>query len=131
MKASYQTRQRACMLSFLEKHRGEMLTIEEIVAGLGEDAMGKSTAYRTVARLCEEGKLHRSVREGTRLAVYQLEGAGCCAEHLHLKCVNCGLLIHLDESAQRAITGATGFVIDDERSMLYGLCAHCAEVHGK
>ena len=126
MKATYQTHQRRALLDFFESGEGREYTIEEILSGLGESAPGKSTVYRLVKKLEEEGTLRRITREGTSKAVYQLSGADCCAEHLHIKCVDCGLLVHLDHEAQDELARTTGFVIDDSRSMLYGHCARCA-----
>ena len=123
---SYNTKQRSAVLGFYEKHSGEQYTIDELITGLGDSAPGKSTVYRLVGRLEEEGALRRFTREGTSKAVYQLAGAKCCSEHLHIKCLDCGLLIHLDHDAQDELTKSTGFVIDDGLSMLYGVCADCA-----
>ena len=126
MKATYQTQQRMTLLDFFESGVGREFTIEEIIDGLGDNAPGKSTVYRLVKKLEEEGTLRRITREGTSKSVYQLAGSECCAEHLHIKCVDCGLLVHLDHEAQDELTRTTGFVIDDSRSMLYGKCARCA-----
>lgn len=126
MKATYQTQQRMTLLDFFESGAGSEFTIEEIIDGLGDSAPGKSTVYRLVKKLEEEGILRRITREGTNKAVYQLAGSECCAEHLHIKCVDCGLLVHLDHEAQDELSRTTGFVIDDSRSMLYGKCARCA-----
>lgn len=126
MKATYQTHQRLALLDFFDSGAGREFTIEEIIDGLGKDAPGKSTVYRLVKKLEEEGILRRITREGSNKAAYQLSGTDCCAEHLHIKCVDCGLLVHLDHAAQDELARTTGFVIDDSRSMLYGKCARCA-----
>jgi len=126
MKATYQTQQRRTLIDFFECAGGHELTIEEIIDGLGDEAPGKSTVYRLVKKLEEEGTLRRIIREGSGKTAFQLEGSECCAEHLHIKCVDCGLLLHLDRAAQDALAEKTGFVIDDTRSMLYGKCARCA-----
>ena len=126
MKAPYNTKQRSAVLSFFEDNAEGQFTIDELIEHLGETAPGKSTVYRLVKKLEEDGELRRFTREGTTKAVYQLAGANCCSEHLHIKCVDCGLLIHLDHEAQDELTKSTGFVIDDSLSMLYGVCADCA-----
>lgn len=126
MKSAYNTKQRSAVLGFFEEHAQEQFTIDELISGLDSSAPGKSTVYRLVGKLEEEGALRRFSREGTSKAVYQLAGANCCSEHLHIKCVDCGLLIHLDHDAQDELTKSTGFVIDDSLSMLYGVCADCA-----
>ena len=126
MKASYNTKQRSAVLCFFEENAGEQFTIDELMERLEEAAPGKSTVYRLVKKLEEEGAVRRFTREGTSKSVYQLAGASCCSEHLHIKCVDCGLLIHLDHEAQDELVKSTGFVIDDSLSMLYGKCAACA-----
>lgn len=126
MRTSYQTQQKTALLDFLQKNAEQQFTIEEIISALGEEAPGKSTAYRLIKKLCDENLVRRFTRDGTASAVYQLAGKSCCAEHLHIKCVNCGLLIHLDNAACDALAKTTGFEIDDEKSMLYGRCAACA-----
>ena len=126
MKATYQTQQRRAILDFFESGAGKEYTVEELLEGLGESAPGKSTVYRLVKKLEEDGILRRSTREGTGKAAFGLLGGDRCAEHLHIRCTGCGLLLHLDNTAQDELTRSTGFVIDDSRSMLYGRCARCA-----
>lgn len=123
---SYQTHQKIALLEFLAKDPQRQYTIDELIEQMGEDAPAKSTAYRLVKKLGDEGLVRRFAREGSAGAVYQLAGKSCCSEHLHIKCLGCGLLIHLDGRAQEELAKSTGFVIDDERSMLYGRCAQCA-----
>ena len=125
MRTSYQTQQKAALLAFLERNAEHQFTIDEIIATMGEAAPAKSTAYRLIKKLCDDGQVRRFTREGTACSVYQLAGSSCCSEHLHIKCVDCGLLIHLDSAACDTLAKATGFVIDDEKSMLYGHCANC------
>lgn len=125
MRETYQTQQKTALLSFLSRNADRPYTVDEIMAGMGAQAPGKSTAYRLIKKLCDEGQLRRFVREGTSSAVYQIAGKSCCCEHLHIRCVDCGRLIHLDDKAQEALSKSTGFVIDDVRSMLYGHCAEC------
>lgn len=124
--AVYQTKPRKKLIELLEDNREKRLSVDEILEALGEDSPGKSTVYRLVKSMEEEGELVRFTREGTNKAEYQLCGASCCSEHLHMRCTGCGLLIHLDSKAQEALTKSTGFVIDDLHSMLYGKCAACA-----
>lgn len=123
---NYQTHQKAALLRFLENNPERRYTIDEMIEQMGEDAPAKSTAYRLVKKLGYEGLVCRFARDGSAGAVYQLAEKGCCAEHLHIKCLGCGLLIHLDSRAQEELTKGTGFVLDDERSILYGRCAECA-----
>ena len=126
MRESYNTQHKSELLEFLRCNPEGQFSIDEIIDGMGKSAPVKSTAYRLIKKLCDEGIVRRFAREGTSCAVYQLAGMSCCSEHLHIKCVECGLLIHLDKAEQDAIAKTTGFVIDDVRSMLYGRCEACA-----
>ncbi len=125
MKTTYQTKARKLIISLLTENADERLSIEDIMLRIGEGTVGKSTVYRQMKLLCDEGLAHRfSTDDG--MSLYQLAGKSCCSEHLHLKCLDCGLLLHLDERAQTELCRSTGFVIDDGISMLYGKCARCA-----
>ncbi len=123
---TYQTQQKTALLGFLEDNPERQYTIDELILEMGSSAPAKSTTYRLVKKLCDSGLVRRFAREGAAGAVYQLAGKSCCSEHLHIKCLDCGLLIHLDNRAQEELSKITGFVLDDERSMLYGRCAACA-----
>ena len=126
MRTSYQTQQKTAVLDFLRANAKRQFTVDELISAMGENAPVKSTAYRLINKLCDEGKVRRFSRDDTKCAVYQLAGEHCCSEHLHIKCLDCGALMHLDPAAQAMLTEKTGFVIDDLRSMLYGKCAACA-----
>ena len=93
MDMSYRTHQRLALLGFLENNPERQYTIDEMIEQLGEDAPAKSTAYRIVKKLCDEGFIRRFSREGTAGAVYQLAGKCCCAEHLHIRCLECALIM--------------------------------------
>ncbi len=125
MKTTYQTKARKLILKLLSENADERLSIEDIMLRMGDAAPGKSTIYRQMKLLCDEGLTHRFLTEDG-VASYQLSGKSCCSEHLHLKCLDCGLLLHLDERTQSELCRSTGFVIDDDISMLYGKCARCA-----
>lgn len=128
MRSSYQTKPRRALLECFENNRDRQLTTDDVLALLGSSAPGKSTVYRLIKKLCDEGVLRRFALDGSSRSAYQLAGASCCSEHLHIKCTGCGMLLHLDKSAQDELTRKTGFVIDDVRSMLYGKCEKCSEV---
>ena len=54
-----------------------------------------------------------------------------CREHLHLKCVQCGRIYHLDchfmDEVRAHLMAEHGFTLQCEGSVLYGLCRHCAQ----
>ena len=69
-------------------------------------------------------------------AVYQYVELGHhCEEHLHLKCVNCGKIIHLecafmDEICEHILLDH-GFELQCKNSILYGTCKECAAAKEK
>ena len=105
MRGTYQTRQRRAVLEFLAQHAERQFTVDELLAAMGTAAPGRSTAYRLLDRLAEEGAVRRFLPEGTHTAAYQATATGHCDAHLHLKCVTCGKLIHLDETISDAVQG--------------------------
>lgn len=129
MRGRYQTRQRLAVLDFLARHGDRQFTVDALLAEMGEDAPGRSTAYRLLDRLAEEGTVRRFLPEGTHTAAYQATATGHCDTHLHLKCMTCGRLIHLDEAISDAVQSdllcRAGFAVDDSRTTIFGTCANC------
>ena len=131
---SYNTEQRAMLTGFLKDNNESALSAEEIAEGLKEkykeEAPGKSTVYRLLSRLCEEGSVKRFSSEcGTKL--YQLSKGKDCKNHLHLKCLGCGKIVHMSHSVTEEIlkdvVSENGFDIDKEQTVIYGVCAKCRE----
>ena len=127
---TYNTEKRTAVLEFLEKNSSSAFTIDEIAERLSPDGSGKSTYYRLVSKLVEEGVIKRISDEKTRHTTYQYLGSTGCGEHLHLKCKECGKLIHLDHSTSHAVENKIlemgGFSID-EGAILFGKCKGCKE----
>ena len=85
------------------------------------------------------GKVHPTAKKVIKItnqkgekAVYQLaENTHACSEHIHIQCVKCGCLLHLDCDFMADITHhlkeSHGFEINCESSTLYGLCEKCRE----
>ena len=125
---TYDTDSRRAVTDFLRTNADTQFTADELASALADKA-GKSTVYRLLSRLCDEGEIRRLSRDGERAAVYQAIPDDKCLGHLHMKCVECGLLVHLDEAESRrvaAIADSRRFTLDTKRTMIYGLCEKCA-----
>ena len=124
---TYNTGKRSELLGFLKNNADEAFSLEEICARLTVDGKGKSTLYRQTAKLVEEGYVSR-IPTGSRRFVYQYMDKQHCTEHLHLKCLDCGRLVHLDAassaSLEKNLLNAEGFSLDSGR-ILYGKCREC------
>ena len=92
----YKTRQRERILRLLTENAGRHLSVDEVVdhlRGQGEP-VGKSTVYRYLDRLVEQGLVRRYFVEERTGACYQYAGGEeRCREHFHQKCIGCGMLL--------------------------------------
>ena len=124
----YQTGKREQVIELLKNNSEKSLSLAQICEKLLSDGHGRSTVYRLVSSLVECGMLRRLGDGKTRHVTYQYVGDEHCKHHLHLKCKECGRLIHLDEGVSEGIKDTLvrigGFSID-EGEMLLGKCTEC------
>lgn len=131
-KTSYKTRQRAQILDFLRENAERSMTVDEIVRELGKHdcVVGRTTVYRFLDSLTEQGEVRRFLREGEKSAAFQFVGDhNECAEHIHLRCKRCGKFVHLGcgfmKGANEHLFRSHGFCVDNEKTVLVGVCADC------
>lgn len=129
---TYNTGKREKILAYLKENKDNSYSLEQICSAV-TDGTGKSTVYRLVSSLVGEGIVRRLAESNSRHVSYQFVGDGHCSEHLHLKCLECGKLIHLDKEASFAVGQALGgkdnFTIDTT-ALLYGRCGGCNKEGG-
>ena len=131
----YQTQQRNLLISFFESHPDEAFTIDEVMQCLqreqGAEVPSRSTVYRTVADLEEEGSLKRSYLSERRRSAYQYRDAHACASHLHMRCEKCHALMHLDtevsDAIARLLQSGANVSLDVGNTILLGCCEKCRE----
>ena len=134
-KGGYQTKQKTLILSYLESHPDRHITAAELLHALTENGtpMGAATIYRQLEKMEQEGLVRRYSLDDRGSACWQYGGAeakaGTCHSHFHLKCTECGSLIHLNCDHLREIAHHVeadhGFYIDPSRTVFYGICAKC------
>ena len=124
---TYNTEKRSELLGFLKNNSDKAFSLEEICEILTENGRGKSTLYRQTASLVKEGYVSR-IPVGSRKFVYQYMDRGLCGGHFHLKCLECGKLLHLDcettHSLKTGVLRSQGFALDGS-CVLYGKCSRC------
>lgn len=131
--AEYVTEQKKILKKLLEENCDSAYTIEELIDKMRINAYGhvpgKSTVYRLMTKLVAEGTVKRFVRGNSRKFAYQIVMGEHCDCHLHLKCMGCGRLIHLDESVSDElldkVKSISDFSINEEATVLFGSCADC------
>ena len=129
----YNTEQKKMLTDFLRKNRERSYTIEEIAKELrelyGVSAPGKSTVYRLIPHLVEEGQVSRLPKGKGRSFVYQCLERDRCHGHLHMRCMSCGRLIHLDDNLSQEllfkVRELCGFSVNEKNSVLLGNCLSC------
>ena len=131
-KSIYKTSQSEILLSFLRAHPDEEFSTEEITVALAGEAIGKSTVYRLISKLCERGEILRTRGENGKKILYRyIDKSHDCDEHFHLKCRDCGKIIHLDcglmDELKTHIAGEHGFRLDARSTVINGVCAECEE----
>ena len=110
----YHTRQKDSILALLQEQEEQFLTVDEIRLRLTQDgiSVGQSSVDRSSARYCYVGRPET-------------------AAHGKLVCLQCGatrpLECHMLDELSQHLEGAHGFRIEPSRTVLYGLCAKCAD----
>lgn len=125
----YRTEQKKLLLLYLSTHAERAFSLCELADTMAECGVGKSTVYRLVAQMCEEGVVRRYAKERGRGYLYQYLNRSDCAAHLHLRCTSCGRITHLGEEEtalfERILEQNNHFLLDDQRTLLFGRCATC------
>lgn len=139
---SYTTVSRKKILDFLKSSSEKTVTAADVDSYLKSknSEVNITTIYRYLDKLSKEGTVIKYVAEkGSQTAYQYVEPGRKCEEHLHLKCVRCGKIIHLDchfmQEISSHILDSHGFTLQCKNSMLYGICRdckkegnHCAQV---
>ncbi|GMV16283.1 MAG: transcriptional repressor [Polyangiaceae bacterium] len=106
------------------------VTIDQLleVVRAADPRVGYATVYRTMKLLSEGGLVHER-KFGDGFTRYELADEE--AHHDHLICLDCGKITEFEEPAieelQERIAARYGFVVQDHKHELYGLCADCAK----
>ncbi|MBP5312482.1 MAG: transcriptional repressor [Clostridia bacterium] len=127
--STYSTKQRKILTEYLAENPDTLLSAEDIGDALEDSGISRSAIYRNLAELEAEGKVRRSVKEGTRKVFFQYTDSDHCRGELHLSCKVCGKTIHMDHESAEAlvadIAGKQHFEIDKSDTVLFGICGNC------
>ena len=133
--AEYVTEQKKILKRILEENCDSSYTVEELMEKLrdtcGASAPGKSTVYRLITHMVEDGTVKKFSKDNTRKWSYQIVAGEHCSCHLHLKCMDCGKLIHLDDAVSDELLDRvrcmSDFSVSEEATVLFGRCGGCKE----
>ena len=106
------------------------MTAQEVRSELNQkgEAIGRTTIYRTIAKLLEEGLLFR-VNELSPAATARYQHRGQYPRNISIRCSSCGLIAALTceavNSFERHLSQDHGFTLLGEECILPGLCSGC------
>lgn len=137
-RTEYRTKQKETIMEFLQRNGDAHVTIDQVVGYLREQgaSVGRTTVYRYLEKLTEQGTLRKYFIEEGMGACYQYvaDPSNCC-QHFHLKCTSCGKLFHVECGELDALGGHLlehhGFLVDHTKTVFYGLCEACRKGNAK
>jgi len=133
-RSGYKTRQREALTKYLQKNFGRHVTVSGISEHFRDagEPISLATIYRFLSSMTASGMVRKYTVEGVGSACYEYigqRGGQTDAGTFHLKCEQCGRLIHLQCALLKEtglhIRDEHGFRIDPGRTVLYGVCGSC------
>lgn len=129
---NYNTKARRYILDFLETQQEKTVSAADIISYLEENSISvnPATVYRYLNKLSDERMVLKFTGDEPQKSVYQFIGRSKkCEEHIHVKCVRCGKLLHLEcgfmHDIEEHLYSDHGFTLQCEGSILYGVCGEC------
>jgi Fur family ferric uptake transcriptional regulator len=120
------------VLAYLAYKKGEYVTATQIEEHFhdGVNAVSRTTIYRQLERLVQEGKLRKYTFDGDSGACFAYVDLRENASDLyHLKCEACGEIFDLQcgeiDHVSRHIFENHAFHVNDSKTVFYGTCKKC------
>lgn len=135
MRSNYNTRQKDAVRMFLIQHKDMSFTAAEVYSAVAAEGVGRTTVYRVLSQLEQDGFCAKYPSKSGGGDSYQYLEKESCHEHIHYLCTECGRVGHLDcsfmDELRGHVEGGHGFCIDNERTVIYGVCSACREGNKK
>lgn len=129
----YKTNNRTKIMAYLVANKDRTVSVKDIDLHLREQncPVNLTTIYRYLDKLERDGDLIKYADNGEKATYQYADRRRRCGEHLHLKCVSCGMIFHLDCDFMDEISAHVlehhGFQLQCKNSVLYGLCQNCRD----
>ncbi len=138
MQKNYRTKSRDQILMFFKNHKEKIVSAAEIhdFLEIEEHKVNLATIYRNLDKMTEDGVLMKYKDSQEDKAVYQYVGEDDnCQEHLHMQCVKCKKVMHLEcdfmNEIAKHLTSHHQFGLQCSKSILYGICNNCSDEKAK
>ena len=131
---TYNTKQKTAIFDCIKEIGEKHFTVDGLCDVLSNKniQVGRTTIYRCLEKLTNEGILRKFIMPQGESCCYQYVGHNnSCNEHFHLKCEKCGSLIHMEcdemEDLAEHIKSHHGFMLNPLKTVIYGICEGCLE----
>lgn len=128
---AYKTEQRNKMYELLRSNPHKFFTAKEIAEILAPYDVSLSAIYRNLAELTETGLVKKSVKKNGREALHRYVNNDVCKDEIHMTCIKCGKIFHMDhlvsEYIQKNLGIIQGFELDKLKTVIYGTCRECID----
>ncbi len=132
MKTEYKTRVRSALFEFLQDNPDRGFTAIDLLTylQLNIEGVNKTTVYRNLDRLCEQGTIYKYREPEHEGWFYQYsEEHTHCNTHMHGKCSKCGKLFHIEDDFinefEDNVMKTYGLKIDFGKTLIIGVCQDC------
>ena len=132
MKTEYKTKARAALLEFLQENNDRGFSAIDLLTylQLNIEGVNKTTVYRNLDRLCEQGVIYKYRETDHEGWFYQYSKEHTqCNKHMHGKCSQCGKLFHIYEGFvnefKEHVKKTYGFRVDLGKTIIVGMCEDC------
>lgn len=117
---------------YLRAHQQHCITAADIMNMMKENGLSvnKTTVYRNLDKLEAEGSLIKYKLPRSHVSYYRYASENDeCSHHLHMQCLRCGRVFHLDcdfmDDIRTHLQKEHGFQLNCHDSLLVGYCADC------
>lgn len=132
MAREYKTKISQAIEAFAAERQDRGFCAADVSAYFDEKGINANTTtvYRNLDRMVTQDKLIKYQSTDGSSSLYRRGKTDhSCHEHLHMQCVRCGRVIHIDRDTMNHITKEVqeryGFMIDCDRSSICGICKDC------
>ncbi|MGI6755463.1 MAG: Fur family transcriptional regulator [Atopobiaceae bacterium] len=126
----YSTEQRRLVMAYLKETTDRYQTVDQILEGMHRQDLnvGRTTIYRMLERLVQEGVVAKVTAVQSHSACYRLldstaESTG------QLLCLHCGRVLplecHMIQEFADHVSQHHGFEIDQAKTVIFGICEDC------
>lgn len=129
---AYKTTQRTQLHDFLKAHPHSYFTAQQLTEILSDSGaeISISAIYRNLSELTKMGSIKKAVKANSREAYYRYVDSDVCRNEIHISCLMCGKIFHMDATLssmiQEQLLQKSAFKLDKSKTVISGICKECS-----